>query len=907
MSVSGWPRAMRGVFGLFLSMTFLHAGAALAGKPSEDDVPPAVRAVAKNLTIAQTIGPSGGGLTNDLGVAVAVTERFAAIGVADGSGPMSATPQSGVVYVYQRVNGVSPFRFLGIVAPPANREVGERFGESVAFSGNLLLVGAPNDTDDPQQVARAGSVYVFGQATRTGAFGFVQKLDASAATLAADGNLFGRSVAAAGNHVFVGVPGADAGATNAGAVAVFTCVRFPSTICTHRTNLAPSDPYAGGGFGFALAAALPPRAPGAGLVVGAPGQCRGTTCAANAGEGAAYVYLVPPSGPIPAPTKIGASDGVAGDRFGQAVAMDGIGAAIGVPMDDGGIGSVRLFFRAPGGIQTGQVLRPPTGVVDPMRFGSAVSNYRNFLAIGAPLRTVPQLPAARTGSLFLFERSNNQWFQRDEIFRTVSPVSSDVNFGRAVAIGGGVLVVGEPDGPGATFGTPGRAYVYLTGRSARIDRIANPNAAPESDNYGTDVAISNGFLAVGLPNRDAGATPRVGEVRIYQQGAAGGPFVPTNQAVLSFPEAALANARYGHAVALTANATHLIVGAPGALNGGAGATGAVYVYQRQGTSFVPATPFKRVRPNAGPNEDFGASLDVSRSANLLVVGAPNADQIVGGVMTADVGAVTIFRDPSAPAPKSGLVGRAKFDDGGNVPPPAGGGIGDKWGSSVATDGDQVVAGAPEPGAGGDGYATVIDDGGTGNFDNTDTMTPPADAGPGDEQDFGMSVDIDDGMVAVGAPGTDMADPDSGGMNADEGVAYGYDVDDGGGASDPTTMDQPGGGLGDKWGSSVSIDDGGVATGGPGYDVPTDGADSVDQGAVSTYECYFNDLGEIVCEIDETLFGKNATADEAIGTSIDGFDGELVLGAPDAGAADEGAVYTTEDLFLIDGIFRDGFE
>ena len=82
--------------------------------------------------------------------------------------------------------------------------------------------------------------------------------------------------------------------------------------------------------------------------------------------------------------------------------------------------------------------------------------------------------------------------------------------------------------------------------------------------------------------------------------------------------------------------------------------------------------------------------------------------------------------------------------------------------------------------------------------------------------------------------------------------------------------------------------------------------SLDQGAVSTYDCYFNELGELVCEIGETLYGKNAGPDESIGASIDMFEGELVLGAPEAGI-DEGAVYTTEDLYLLDPLFRDGFE
>ena len=124
-----------------------------------------------------------------------------------------------------------------------------------------------------------------------------------------------------------------------------------------------------------------------------------------------------------------------------------------------------------------------------------------------------------------------------------------------------------------------------------------------------------------------------------------------------------------------------------------------------------------------------------------------------------------------------------------------------------------------------------------------------------------------------------------------------------------TLEQPGGGIGDKWGSSVAVDGGSgtVGSGGPGTDVPTDGGISVDQGAVSTFDCYIAPSGLVVCPHDETLFGKNASNDEGIGSALDIENGELAIGAPDAGPADEGAIYVTEDLFAVDGLFRDGFE
>ena len=90
-------------------------------------------------------------------------------------------------------------------------------------------------------------------------------------------------------------------------------------------------------------------------------------------------------------------------------------------------------------------------------------------------------------------------------------------------------------------------------------------------------------------------------------------------------------------------------------------------------------------------------------------------------------------------------------------------------------------------------------------------------------------------------------------------------------------------------------------------MPTTGAISPDQGAVSAYECYFDENGNIDCAFDETLYGTGGGDGDAIGTSVDATNGEIALGAPEAGAADEGAVFVAEDLFPIDGLFRNGFE
>jgi len=232
---------------------------------------------------------------------------------------------------------------------------------------------------------------------------------------------------------------------------------------------------------------------------------------------------------------------------------------------------------------------------------------------------------------------------------------------------------------------------------------------------------------------------------------------------------------------------------------------------------------------------------------------------------------------------------------------AGSSIGDKWGSAVATDGTTIVAGATETDStsGDDGYVTVIGGGG-GSYAATDTIDAPADAtgaAATEEQSFGASVDVENGLVVVGAPDTDLENDNADTLNTDEGAAYVYVVTSGqAGASTQVTASY--GGIGDKFGAAVAVDDGTVAAGAPGTDVPTDTSTSTDQGAVVTYECELEGANQATCDFDQTMYGKDATAGEGIGTSVSLDGEEFVVGAPfaDPNGTDAGAIYTAEDLF-----------
>src|SRR5687767_3933940 len=98
------------------------------------------KAIAPNQTLAPTRLPSGSA-TGDFGYSIAVSDRYAVIGSPADTVNLG-TNQNGSVYIYERVNSTTaPWKLLTRLVPGTT--TAERFGQSVAISGDLVIVGAP--------------------------------------------------------------------------------------------------------------------------------------------------------------------------------------------------------------------------------------------------------------------------------------------------------------------------------------------------------------------------------------------------------------------------------------------------------------------------------------------------------------------------------------------------------------------------------------------------------------------------------------------------------------------------------------------------------------------------------------------------------------------------------------------
>ncbi|MCZ6735989.1 MAG: FG-GAP repeat protein [Planctomycetota bacterium] len=209
---------------------------------------------------------------------------------------------------------------------------GDTFGGSVSISGDTAIVGASgNDDAGPS----TGSAYIFEKPPG----GWVDMTETAklAASDAAQGDQFGRSVSISGDIAIAGLPFSNRGVINAGAAYVFKKPPGGWVNMIETAWLLASDGAANDQFGNSVSI------DGDTAIIGA---------FADEGEtGSAYIFWEPwPSdnngwGQV---GKLTASDGAIFDLFGTSVSISGDVAVIGGPRnDDGGSSSGSAYIFDP--------------------------------------------------------------------------------------------------------------------------------------------------------------------------------------------------------------------------------------------------------------------------------------------------------------------------------------------------------------------------------------------------------------------------------------------------------------------------------------------------------------------------------------------------------------------------------
>jgi len=234
-----------------------------------------------------------------------------------GSYRQGGSPGPGAVYAFW--NDGSEFREEDkIVAPDGSP--GDFFGISVAVSGSVAIVGAPQDHDSDYAT---GSAYVF---RRSGTTWSQEGAKLKGTNDAGIYTLFGHSVAVDGTVALVGDYAADSNVlgSNSGAVYIFRLngsANNPQWI--QEAKLHGSDTIANDAFGYSVSAGTDVA------VVGVPNRGRST---ATTEDGVGGVYVFRKIGGLWTESdRFTASDGRNYDRLGTSVAVSKDGFMGGAP------------------------------------------------------------------------------------------------------------------------------------------------------------------------------------------------------------------------------------------------------------------------------------------------------------------------------------------------------------------------------------------------------------------------------------------------------------------------------------------------------------------------------------------------------------------------------------------------
>jgi choice-of-anchor B domain-containing protein len=277
-------------------------------------------------------------------------------------------------------------------------------------------------------------------------------------------------------------------------------------------------------------------------------------------------------------------------------------------------------------------------------------------------------------------------------------------FGRAVAVSGSDVLVGQPD----YNKRPGLVYLYqrdAQGRWVERAQLAATDSAL-GDGFGSSLAVAGDLLLVG------------GSGAAYVFRRAGGPSRWTQVARLA-PAAGTADDQFGGAVALSGELA--LVGAPAQDS----ARGAVYAFRRSGDRWEAAGTLTAADRQGG--DRFGTALAIAGSR--VAVGAPGRERRTGAayVFAAQGGA---WREEGT-LPARGLAENSRF------------------GAALATLGDRVMVSAPTH----DGFTGAVfvfsRDSSSGSWGEL-TVFRPFDGTRGTQ--FGAALAVDGQDVWVGAPG-----------------------------------------------------------------------------------------------------------------------------------------------------------
>lgn len=355
------------------------------------------------------------------------------------------------------------------------------FGAAVAMSGDVVVIGAPDVTG-----SSSGAAYVY--RFDGSAWGPDAKLLPSVASPA---QFFGYAVAIDGDAIIIGAWGDTVNGVHCGSAWIF---RYTDEAWTEEARLAPLNPDDGDRFGFSV------DIDGDRAIVGALWDDDH-----YANSGSASVFLRD-EGTWVEEAKLNASDGAAGDWFGQAVSIDGDVALVGISREEFG-GPAYVYRRSGRGWQEEARLEPAGS--GGSQFGISAALHGDRAVIGASFDSEA---GEKAGATYVFRHVESAWKQEAKLL--ASDGEGDDQFGHSVAMDGQTIVVGARwDDPYGDHS--GSAYIYGSVGDAWTEHAKL--VAPDGeawDKFGFSVG-TNGDIAVIGAFADDDHGPESGSAHVF--------------------------------------------------------------------------------------------------------------------------------------------------------------------------------------------------------------------------------------------------------------------------------------------------------------------------------------------------------------------------------------------------------
>ena len=396
-------------------------------------------------------------------VNISSTTRFI-VGARNHDGAGLAT---GAAYIFEEIMGV----WTEMATLKADDgAIGNAFGDSVALSGDVAIIGAPKNTTN---ALLSGASYVF---IYDGVdWNQSQKLFASDG---AYNDRFGGKVAITGDTIIVGAPGDDDEDTNAGSIYGYSLAEGMWSNNSKVYEGLNTDRLF-----FGVDVSLD----GDRALIGTSHSNRIVN-----NTGVAYIYdYINNVWELSATLK--ADDGVAGDDFGRSVSLLGDRAVIGAPFNElnntsTNYGAAYVFnLQAGDWVQTEKLFA--NQLVNSLRFGTHVELGPDRILIASGIDRV-----------YAFDLVGSIW--NETLFRQFDE-EGQIGYADSISMDGDRILIGAPDSRDEFDVKTGAVYIYDYENGLWSETIKiRANDGGFGDAFGYDVSLSGNRALIGARYSD---------------------------------------------------------------------------------------------------------------------------------------------------------------------------------------------------------------------------------------------------------------------------------------------------------------------------------------------------------------------------------------------------------------------